>query len=534
MLGTELLFGPVFITVLVGITSVLLYWFSTRNFDFWKKRNVPFAKPFPVVGSIMETMRNPMHEVELKRYKELGRIYGHFEGSRPLLSVGEPSLLKNIFVKDFHIFPRGRVFSTSDQIMKYVVSNLQGEDWKRVRSIISPTFSTGKIKRMMGIMKESSQTTVENIKALIRKGEPIHAKRMYGAFTMDVIASSAFSTKIDSHNDPDNEFVKMARKVFSGNINWRFIALLVFPQLQKWLRISFFPADVCNFFRDVTLQIIEERKRTGQTRNDFLQLLMDTAKELQEDGNPEEKEKESDDIAAPYGGVSTDHQVFRNVSKKNMSMNELVAQCVIFFIGGYEGVSSALAFAAYLLALHPDIQERVHEELVEAVKQSNGELTYETLQSVKYLDNVISETLRLYPPAIRAERMAFEDYELGDTGIIIPKGTIVTIPIYAMHRDPEVFPDPEKFDPDRWTAEESQKRDQFAYLPFGAGPRNCVAMRFALIELKVCLAYTILNFKINKSPQTKVPLEFYLGQGVLQPKDVVVAMEERADAPVLK
>ncbi|GBN87420.1 Cytochrome P450 3A21, partial [Araneus ventricosus] len=348
----------------------------------------------------METMRNPMHEVELKRYKELGRIYGHFEGSRPLLSVGEPALLKNIFVKDFHIFPRGRVFPTSDQIMKYVVSNLQGEDWKRVRSIISPTFSTGKIKRMMGIMKESSQTTVENIKALISKREPIHAKRMYGAFTMDAIASSAFSTKIDSHNDPDNEFVKMARKVFSSNINWRFIALLVFPQLQKWLRISFFPADVCNFFRDVTLQIIEERKRTGQTRNDFLQLLMDTAKELQEDGNPDEKEKDSEDIAAPYGGVSTDHQVFRNVSKKNMSMNELVAQCVIFFIGGYEGVSSALAFAAYLLALHPDIQEKVHEELVEAVKQSNGELTYETLQSVKYLDNVISETLRLYPPAI--------------------------------------------------------------------------------------------------------------------------------------
>ncbi|GBN31144.1 Cytochrome P450 3A13 [Araneus ventricosus] len=458
-------------------------------------------------------------------------ISRHFEGNRPLLSVGEPALLKNILVKDFHAFPRGRVISTSDEIMSYVVTNLQGEDWKRVRNIISPTFSTGKIKRMMGIMKDSSQTAVKNIKALIGKGEPIQVKRLYGAFTMDVIASSAFSTKIDSHNDPDNQFVKMARKVFSGSINWKFIALLVFPQLQKWLKISFFPQDVCEFFRDMTLQIIEERKRTGQTRNDFLQLLMDTAKELQEDGNP--KEKESEDIGSPYGGVSTDHQVFRNVSKKNISMKELVAQCVVFFIGGYETVSSVLAFTAYLLALHPDIQERVHEELVEAIKQSNGELTYETLQNMKYLDNVISETMRLYPPAIRTERMAFEDYKLGDTGITIPKGTIVTIPIYAMHRDPEVFPDPEKFDPDRWTSEESQKRDQLAYLPFGAGPRNCVAMRFALIELKVCLAYTILNFKISKSPQTKVPLQFYLVQGILQQK-VFVAMEERADAPVLK
>ncbi|KAF8768477.1 Cytochrome P450 3A13 like protein [Argiope bruennichi] len=475
-----------------------------------------------------------MHEVELRRYKELGRIYGHFEGSRQLLSVGEPTLLRNILVKDFHIFPRGRVFSSSDKIMSYVLSNLQGEDWKRIRSIISPTFSTGKIKRMMSIMKESSETCVQNIKALIRKREPIHSKRVYGAFTMDVIASSAFSTKIDSHNDPDNEFVKMARKVFSSNINWRFIALLIFPKLQKWLRISFFPPDVCQFFSDVTLQIIEERKRTGQTRNDFLQLLMDTAQELQEDRNPVEDEKDSEDIASPYGGVSTNHQVFTNISKKNMSMSELVAQCVVFFIGGYEGVSSVLAFTTYLLALHPAIQEKVHKELVEAVEKSNGELTYETLQNMKYLDNIISETLRLYPPAIRSERMAFEDYELGDTGITIPKGTIVTIPIYAMHRDPDVFPDPDKFDPDRWVEEERTKRDPFAYLPFGAGPRNCVAMRFALIELKVCLAYTVLNFKINTCPQTKVPLEFFIGQGVLQPKEVLIAMEERPNAPVLK
>ncbi|GFR32637.1 cytochrome P450 3A4 [Trichonephila clavata] len=130
--------------------------------------------------------------------------------------------------------------------------------------------------------------------------------------------------------------------------------------------------------------------------------------------------------------------------------------------------------------------------------------------------------------------MAVADYKLGDTGIIIPKGMLVTIPAYAMQRDPELFPDPEKFVPDRFTPEERTKRDPYVYLPFGAGPRNCVAMRFALMEIKVCLALVIANFKINRCPQTKVPLEYFVGSGILQPLDVIVTLERRKDNPIIK
>ncbi|CAL1277731.1 unnamed protein product [Larinioides sclopetarius] len=534
MLGIELLYGPILITVLVGITSILLYWVSTRNFDFWKKRNIPFVKPLPFVGSVLQNLSKPLHDTELERYKELGRLYGHFEGTRPLLSVGDPALVRQILLKDFHIFPNRRLFVTGDEMLDKMLSNVQGEDWKRIRTIITPTFSTGKIKRMMSIMKDCALTAVENFRAASKNGKPLEAKRVFGAFTMDVIASSAFSTKIDSHNDPDNKFVNMARKVFRRNFSWRFAMFLIAPNLMRWLRVSIFAPDVTAFFRDVTLQIIEERKKTGQTRNDFLQLLMDTAKELSEDPKSELHEKESDDIASTYGEVSIDHQVFKGVSKKNLSINELVAQCVIFFLAGYDTTASTLSFITYALALHPEVQEKVYKDLVEAVQEANGELTYEALQSVKYLDYIISETMRLFPPAVRLERQAITDYELGETGITIPKGMIVTIPNYAMHRDPEFFPDPEKFDPDRWSAEEKGKRDQYAYLPFGAGPRNCVGMRFALTEVKVCIAYVILNFKINKCPKTKVPLEYFIGQGLLQPKDISVSMEERKDSPLVK
>ncbi|GFU35055.1 cytochrome P450 3A25 [Nephila pilipes] len=108
MLGTELLVGPLVTPLLILVCSVLFFWYSTRNFDYWKKRNVPFVKPYPFVGSVVENMRKPLFLTELRRWKKYGRIFGHFEANRALLSVADPELLRQIFVKDFQAFPERR------------------------------------------------------------------------------------------------------------------------------------------------------------------------------------------------------------------------------------------------------------------------------------------------------------------------------------------------------------------------------------------------------------------------------------------
>ncbi|GFS49391.1 cytochrome P450 3A8, partial [Nephila pilipes] len=422
------------------------------------------------------------------------------------------------------------VFDTGDKVIDKMLSVIRGEDWKRVRTIVTPTFTTGKIKRMLGIFKECASTLTNNFQTLAGAGKPIDAKRMYGTFTMDIIASSAFSTKLDSHNDPDNEFVQMARKAFSRSLGFKFVLFLMAPRLVRFFRIKFFSTDVSNFFREATLQIIEQRRKTGQVRNDFLQLLMDTATEVSKEQKWETTDNEKD-IASNYDGSDDGHQLFKSVTSKKLSMDELVAQCVIFFLAGYDTTASTLSFVTYQLALNQDVQDKLREEVDETLSANDGKLTYDAVQNMKYLDNVISETLRMYPPAIRLERLTEDDYQLGDTGISLPKGTIVTIPVYAMHQDPEFFPEPEKFDPERFTPEERAKRDPYAYLPFGAGPRNCVGMRFALMEIKVCLAYVVAQFRIHRRPETKVPLEFNAGQqGLLQPKEILIGMEVRKDS----
>ncbi|KAF8796996.1 Cytochrome P450 3A11 like protein [Argiope bruennichi] len=523
----DLLLEPFLITSFIGIfTIILFYRLATKNHDYWKDRGIPYVKPLPFFGSTLENLKKPLYQVQIERYRQLGPIHGFFEANTPILTIGVPTLLRDIMVKDFPSFTSRRKVVTGDKVVDKMLSIVQGDDWKRIRSIITPTFTTGKLKRMLSIFKDCSETLVKNFKAAAEEGKPVDAKRIYGAFTMDVIASAAFSTKIDSHNDPDNKFVKSARAVFGGRPGMLFVLFTLFPKMVKLFRL-FRPsaARPTDFFRDITLQIVEQRRKTGQARNDFLQLLLDTAKEVSEE---EKWDEDKGDIDSNYAEQNAGQQMFKTVSSKKLSMDELVSQCVIFFLAGYETTASTLSFASYLLALNPDVQDKLREEVDKAIAETNGELTYETVQNMKYLDNVISETLRLFPPAVRLERYADADYKLPGLGLKVPKQMCINIPVYAMHRDPKYFPDPERFDPDRFTAEEKAKRDPFTYLPFGAGPRNCIGMRFALLEIKVCLSYILSNFKIKRSPRTKDKLEFQLGvTGLLMPKEILVEMEVR-------
>ncbi|GFY30145.1 cytochrome P450 3A5, partial [Trichonephila clavipes] len=148
-----------------------------------------------------------------------------FEFSTPTITVADPDLLRDIFVKDFHIFPYRRDIVSGDPLSDKSVASLSGEDWKRIRTIITPAFTSKRMRQMGSIINECSETVLEVCEKHCERDEPVDCKRVFGAFTMDVIASSAFGTKIDSHNDPDNEFVSRVRKAF---LNFTFLRMMLF------------------------------------------------------------------------------------------------------------------------------------------------------------------------------------------------------------------------------------------------------------------------------------------------------------------
>ncbi|GIY33242.1 cytochrome P450 3A21, partial [Caerostris extrusa] len=201
------------------------------------------------------------------------------------------------------------------------------------------------------------------------------------------------------------------------------------------------------FYKDVITQVVKERKETGKRYNDVLQILMDACDEEKQSLNSEIAEDETDQYGSIMDGA--DKKALSSYKNKKLSEIEMLAQCILFFIVGYETTASTLTFMAYALAMNPEWQEKLIEE-VDRAFEKHAEMSYDTVREMKVLDAVVSETLRMYPPALNLDRTACEDYELGNTGIVIEKGMMVCIPIYAMHYDPEFFEDPETFNPNRF------------------------------------------------------------------------------------
>jgi len=189
-----------------------------------------------------------------------------------------------------------------------------------------------------------------------------------------------------------------------------------------------------------------------------------------------------------------------NPSATKLTEEEVIANAYISLIAGFETTSLALAYTFYLLVKNPEIQERLYMEVENAPDSS-----YVTLQSFRYLDQVLDESLRIYPPVTGfISRVCKEDHQVGS--FTFPKGANVLFPAWQLHHDPDLFPDPWKFDPDRFSPENRSSIRSCSYIPFGEGPRNCIGSRFAQLEAKLALLNLVKKFKFVACERTEESL----------------------------
>ena len=185
-----------------------------------------------------------------------------------------------------------------------------------------------------------------------------------------------------------------------------------------------------------------------------------------------------------------------------MTENEIIAQCILFFAAGFETTATTLSNALYNLATQPEIQAQLYEEVHQALDGVSGdsEAHYDTvINKIPYLEAFIRETLRMTPPLTRLQRrVGVDGYKIA--GIPLEKDMEVNIGVLAVHYNPEYYPDPERFNPDRFLPENKHLLVPYTYLPFGDGPRNCVGMRFALQEIKLCVAKIIRHYRFEPQP----------------------------------
>ncbi|KAI3370802.1 hypothetical protein L3Q82_007338 [Scortum barcoo] len=479
--------------------------YSVYPFSVLSRCGIKHPKPVPFLGNIFmfrQGFFKPISDI----IKTHGRVCGYYLGRRPVVVVADPDMLRQVMVRDFSSFPNRMTIRFASKPMTDCLLMLRNERWKRVRSILTPSFSAAKMKEMVPLINTATDALMNNLNVYAESGEAFDIHKCFGCFTMDVIASVAFATQVDSQNNPDDPFVRHAQMFFSFSF-FRPIMLffITFPFMAAPLR-----------------------------RRDFLQLMLDarTSKEgvsLEHfDTANAAGELDHKNPQAPLSASDQDawqESSARRPQKKMITEDEIVGQAFVFLLAGYETSSNTLAFTCYLLAIHPECQRKVQEEVDDFFTRHDSP-NYTNVQELKYLDMVISEALRLYPPGFRFARDIDKDCVVN--GQFLPKGATLEIPAGFLHYDPEHWPEPEKFIPERFTPEAKAGRHPFVYLPFGAGPRNCVGMRLAQLEIKMALVRLFRGFSIVACSETKVPLELK-SSSTLGPKNGIFVKIQRRD-----
>ncbi|CAH1281420.1 unnamed protein product [Diabrotica balteata] len=238
----------------------------------------------------------------------------------------------------------------------------------------------------------------------------------------------------------------------------------------------------------------------------MLQLLLEAQKgvELKEEIVADES------FAVQEESTLQETSVHKPINK--LTDEDITAQAMIFFFAGFDSVATLMCFMAYEIAVHPDIQTRLRNEIQETLHEHQGQLTYEVLLKMKYLDMVVSESLRKWPANVVVDRECTKDYTIqpkltGEVAVHLLEKSTVWIPIIGIHRNPEYYPDPENFDPERFNDENRHKINSYVYLPFGLGPRNCIGSRFALLEIKIVFFYLLQHFELVPTAKSQIPLK---------------------------
>ncbi|XP_074025834.1 cytochrome P450 6-like isoform X1 [Leptinotarsa decemlineata] len=492
----------IFTIACISSVFVLAIWlFSKWSFSYWKKVGLEYPQPEFLFGNTKGFLTRKLSfgdqmKVIYDELKSRGLKHGGFYMSfRPSYLPIDLDLIKTIMQKDFnHFVNHGLYFNEKSDPLSGHLFNLEDEKWRNLRARLTPTFTSGKIKMMFQTLVSCTSGLGNILTDHSIIGDAIDIKDVVSRFTTDVIGSVAFGIECNSLKDPDSEFRHWGKRIFTFDFMRRIknnITMLIPRDIVIKTGIKLMSRDLEDFFMNVVRSTVQFRETHDVHRKDFMHLLL----QLKNKGQIAEDD-------------STDKEIEIKAPGQLLTFNEIAAQCFVFFLAGFETSATTMTFALLELALNQDVQKKLREEINTVLDASDGEVTYEAIMKMSYLDKVVHETLRKHSPVPGTPRVCNKAYKVPGTDIVLEVGTRVHIPFQAIHWDPEYYPEPQKFDPERFSEENKSKRHPFAFLPFGEGPRICIGARFGLLQVKVGLTAIIRNFKVTLNEKTKTPIKY--------------------------
>lgn len=483
--------------ILCGVAILLLslYYYLKSTYSFWENRGISGPSPtFCFKNSInllLAKLSSADYTKEVYDMHKSEPMIGLYLSMSPVLMLVDPELIKTVLIRDFSSFTdRGFSVYERTEPMSLNLLMLDPERWRPLRSKLSPMFTSGKLKDMFGLILECADHFEQYLKKIVAEGGPIDCREITAKFTTDVIGSCAFGLDMSVFQDEDSEFRRVGRQIFDVDLEnvVRLKLRLHMPKLYKLLGFVAPDRKFAPFFTKVVTDTMRYRKENNIVRPDFINMLMELR----------------------------DHP--QKLGDLKLTDTLITAQAFVFFSAGFETSSTTMSNALYELALNQKVQEKLRDEIKEHLTKHNGKLEYEHIKEMKYLDKVFKETLRKYPPAALVPRRSVTEYTFDDTKVTIPKQLSIWIPVFAIHHDPDIYPNPDVFDPERFNEEAIAARHSMNYLPFGDGPRNCIGARFAIYQTKIGLITILRDHKVDVCEKTMNPYQFDAATFLLSPK----------------
>ncbi|XP_058119100.1 cytochrome P450 4d2-like [Anopheles ziemanni] len=469
----------------IGISWVVVTVLRNRATIARLKKLLPHfdAVPsLPLLGTSYH-FKDPTPEGIFATFTGFHRRYGRnlfTEGlfNQPAIQITDPKVIEQVvqartiektIIYDFMVpwLGTGLVVST-------------GAKWAQRRKIITPTFHFKILEDFLVIMNHQADVFIDKLTA--HAGGPNFDIYEYVTYcALDIISESAMGVKLNTQQHPNAEYVQSVKEIsdiilkrlfsLGREFKWTFLFTEAYRRQKKLLKVVHGFAD----------RVISERKKQLEDER--------------EQQRAQEKIEESD-VYGKRRMTLLDLLLNVSVEGKPLSNNDIREEVDTFMFAGHDTTTSCISFAAYHLSRNPEIQQKAYDEIQELVgpDAKRAELTYGTLQELKYLEMIIKETLRMNPSVPIIGRRSVGDMVID--GATIPAGIDFGIIIYALHNDPKLYPEPERFDPERFSDDATAQRQPYSYIPFSVGSRNCIGQRYAMLEIKTILVKLLANYRL--------------------------------------
>ncbi|KAF2900105.1 hypothetical protein ILUMI_06080 [Ignelater luminosus] len=500
------------ILLLMVLTLPTLYLF--RSFKERKRfvsliNQLPGPPAYPILGTALDFLRAQRKDLFLlfrKRSITYSPLFRSWYGSTPAIHLMKPEHMEVIMNNSQHI-KKDFMYQFIKPWLGEGLLTGTGAKWHKNRKLITPTFHFQILENFVEVFEEKSQMLVNQLSQKA-DGKVFDIYPFITHCALDIICETAMGVTVNAMSDRNSEYVQavygISEVVYKRNITPWMHPDLTFYMSPLGRRFQHYLSILHGF----TNKVIRGRKVALKEKK------------------ANEQEQTEDDIflGKKKRKAFLDLLIISSQDGKLLTDTEIREEVDTFMFEGHDTTTAGICWSLFLLGNHPDVQEKVFEELDGIFQGEDRPVTMADLGEMKYLERVIKESLRLYPSVPFISRMLNEDIELD--GYILPAGCAVILQIYDTHRNIRDFPDPERFDPDRFLPENTKLRHPYAYVPFSAGPRNCIGQKFAILEEKTVISSIIRKFKI-RSLETQDTIKI-MSELILRPQEgIKLTLEPR-------